>query len=236
LNNVDFFYGERMGFHMSLRSLLTGAALAASISVAALLVGCSTAPVAPTSDNAALVAGRVKLNIGGSGTGHFGAEGWINAIYTWGVTVVLRDDLSGTTYEATTRYPDGQFMIPNVAPGGYTIRKLWCQVQTMNAWVTVSTNLEMPETFQVVPHGIADLGSITWDFRYDLTDPTSTSAIAFVPEFASVRDDVLRSVANTPWSALDITEIQLNGEGSRVTSTVSSLPPRGPGGHVKLLP
>ena len=121
-------------------------------------------------------------------------------------------------------------------PGGYTIQKLWCQIQTMNAWVTVSTNLEIPERFQVVPHRIADLGSIAWDFHYDLSDRTSTSAVAFMPEFASVRDDVLRSVANTPWSAFEISEIRLNGEGSSVTSTVSSLPPRGPGGHIKLLP
>lgn len=207
-----------------------------SMAVVALLAGCASVPSAPTDAKASAVAGAVRLNVSGVGYGNFSADANVHGTYTWGAVIGLSDSAAGESYQTTTSAPDGQFLITNVAPGTYTIEKLWCQVQTSNSWVTLSTSFKTPPSFQVAPHAVANLGLIEWTVSYDLTDPRSASSVAFGQDFSGVKGAITKRVSNTAWSTLDISDVTVSSEEARPTSSVTTLMPRTGGRPYPLTP
>jgi hypothetical protein len=176
------------------------------------------------------------LNVNGTGTGDFSASGSNRAIYNAEVLVAFRNETSGATYETRISAPDGHFMVTNVEPGDYTIQKLWFQVQTTNAYVTLTSGFKTPPTFSVPQHSIANLGTMEWEFAYDLSSSTSSSSVKLTHDYSLVSGALSGVVKNTPWSTYDVSEVQIKPESLEATSQASPLMPRSPGGHPFYLP
>jgi hypothetical protein len=199
-----------------------------SFSAVALPFGCTTMSAPPISSDASIIAGQLKLTVSGEEISVFGSSGVTSATYARGATgakwatVGLCNETSGETYVARAVGPDGLFRIVNADPGQYIIQKLWCQVQTHNSWVTFTTTFTTPPSFEVDPRRIVDLGVIDWEFAYDLPDSTSTGSVRFTQNFSPVKGEISRLVANTPWSAYEISKMTVNTEKSQPISRVSS--------------
>jgi hypothetical protein len=225
---------EHLRTRKALRRWFLGAAL--GFSAFALLFACSTTPLPPASTDASIVTGQLRLDVSGTGTGNFNADGFINARYPQGATrqwwavVTVRNEAGGKTFETTASTQSGRFMIANVGPGQYFVSKLWCQVQTTNSWVTLTTNFDTPPSFQVLPHNITNLGEIEWNFSYDLSDYSSTSSVLFTQNLAPTKSTITQLVANTPWAGYEISGATVDAEKSGPLSVVSSLMPK-TGGH-----
>jgi hypothetical protein len=198
-----------------------------SIAVAA-LAGCMTLQAPQPDLPATLLVGQLKLDVSGIGHAINGADGTINAYYPAGGIVTVQNEATGTQYMLKTVAPANLYAVPFVEPGRYRILSFWCQVETFNAWITLSTMFRTSPEFEVSEGGITNLGILLWKFRFDLWASTNTASFS-QPEGgdAWVEKAFTRAHEGSPWLRYPIASAPVTGEAD-FTSSVVPLQPRIP--------
>jgi hypothetical protein len=203
-----------------------GLALMAITAVA--LAGCATLDAPRPGLPTTLLIGQLKLDVSGIGHAINGADGTINAYYPAGGIVTVENETSGRQYTFKTVTPANLFTAPFVEPGRYRVLSLWCQIETFNAWITLSSTFTKSPEFEVAEGTIANLGILLWSFRFDLWQSRNTAAFAQPEEGnAWVEKAFGRAYQGSPWLQYPISATPVSGD-TELTSSVVPLQPRIP--------
>ena len=190
------------------------------------LGGCATVVMPPSGADSSLIVGALRIDVSGIGTATNGADGMLNTDVPYNAAVFLQSEADGRTRELRTDIPSGFFFLANAEPGTYHVVRLWAQVKTSNAYITITSNFDKSPAFEVVPGHVENLGLIRWSFTFDLTRATSTNTFTFNTEFPAVTDALGRTGNPSVWAGRPGDEVKLSGD---VAATPQAIPlqPRG---------
>lgn len=197
------------------------------VAAAALLAGCATLPAPTTGGDTSMIVGGLAFHATGIGTSPLGALGTLNSTDFSQITMKVRSAQNGMTYHLSTYEPNSLFARADLPPGRYEVVGLWGQVQTNNSWVTLTTHYTKPPTFEVPPRSVVNLGTVEWDYSFDLSGLHGTSAIAFQKDYPAVEKRLRRIYPGSPWLAYRTENATVATAGTAWVDRVRALPPRG---------
>jgi hypothetical protein len=225
--DMSSFVGEsremRYTFRRPSRYTCTILLALAAVSV----VSCYTLPAPQPGAHSSMILGELRLDAMGMGQAENDAQGSVNSDYTSNIAITIRNRTTGATYRATTIPPNGLFAVPNIEAGIYAITSFRYQVQTSNSYITVTTRYRKAPTFTVKADSIADIGTISWKYRYNLTADTRSVDIAFGDPQAGIVTAFRHVFPHSPWVTRGVAGSEVDSSGAAFTSTVHALQPRG---------
>ena len=135
------------------------------------VVGCATVVPPPVGTNSSLIVGELKVEVSGSGMAPDGAHGFVSTDQPRArhSRFAMKTAEKSTSVFDTDVNSTGFFMLPNAEPGRYRLLELWCQVETNDSYVTLTSNFYKSLTFDLEPGRIVNLGLNRWYFAYDLS-------------------------------------------------------------------
>ena len=175
------------------------------------LNGCATVAL-PTDKESSIVVGELKLHVSGMGTANNGANGDVNTDFAQSAAVFLQNEASGKTYELRTDIGNGFFSLANAEPGTYKVVGLCAQVNTINAYVTITSSSDKSPHFQLDPFRLVNLGIIRWDFSYDLALSKNTNTFDFNTDYQSVARTLSHEVPSNAWADRQSDQVVFSGE------------------------
>lgn len=199
--------------------------LAALLGAGLLLAGCAS--ITPPGPGTALIVGQVKLDASGAGQANNGADGLINATYPSGTVMTVQNVTTGNEQDIVTLPPGNLFLVQNAEPGHYRVTRLWCQVETANAWVTLASSVSKGAEFDVSAGEVVNLGTVLWLVGFDLSASRATASFTQpVDGFSNVARAVARMSSAQGWQSQPVSQTGVSAVTESRTTAIA-LQPKG---------